>query len=779
MVQSENTNSYPKKIAFIGNYLPRRCGIATFTTDLLTAVGKEYPEGECWAVAINDIPEGYQYPSRVRFEINQPVLQEYRLAADFLNISRVEGICLQHEFGIFGGENGSHVLELLSNLRMPVVTTLHTVLQEPGREQKNIFKSIAKFSDRLAVMSRRAAKILQAVYGVPPEKISVIPHGIPDIPFVDPNYYKDQYGVEGRKVILTFGLLSPNKGLETVIDALPAVVRRHPEVVYIVLGATHPNVKKENGEAYRMSLQRRAKELGVGDYIMFHNRFVDQNELCEFLGAADIYVTPYLNREQIVSGTLAYAMGSGKAIISTPYWYAEEMLADKRGRLVPFKDARALSLEVNDLLEKEIERHSMRKRAYKFCRNMVWQEVARNYLQVFAGIKRKRERSPSPTMMSRPMQTASRELPQPKLDHIIRLTDGVGILQHAKFIVPNRWHGYCVDDNARALIAVMLARHLVADAETITNLACTYIGFLHHAFNEQSGRFRNFMGYDRRWLEPVGSEDSHGRALWGLGEAVKLSTSDNIQAAAQELFENALRLITDFKSPRAWAFAINGIHAYLNRFGGDSQVRRILKNLADKLMLLYRENAEEDWPWIEDTVTYANGKIPQALIISGRALDNPEMLKAGLCSLEWLMKIQTDSKGYFVPVGNNGWYPRGGEKARFDQQPIEALDMIEACREAYEATCDSNWLNHGHRCLEWFLGRNDMNEPLYDHKTGGCCDGLGLDGPNRNQGAESTLVCFLSLLNLNQLRTRRISLETSGEHHAVNSEQGVLYGKSK
>ncbi len=775
MLQSESSHPSPQKIALIGNYLPRRCGIATFTTDLLTSLEAVNPSGECWAVVMNDVEEGYRYPRQVRFELNQRIPAEYRLAADYLNMNRVEVICLQHEFGIYGGENGAHVLDLLNNLRMPIVTTLHTALRAPNAGQLNVMRRIARLSDRLVVMSRHAVQILQEVYGVPAGKIAMIHHGIPDVPFVDPNFYKDQYGVEGRKVILTFGLLSPSKGIETMIDALPDVVRRHPEAVYIILGETHPHVRMNQGETYRLALQNRARQLGVGDHLIFHNRFVDLSELCEFLGAADIYVTPYLNREQIVSGTLAYALGSGKATVSTPYWYAEEMLAQGRGRIFPFRDAAALAEQVTDLFDREVERHAMRKRAYTFCRSMVWHEVARRYLTIFGEVKRERESRPRPVFRTRTMDTAMRETPLPKLDHIVRLTDNVGILQHATFIVPNRDHGYCTDDNARALIAVLKAGNVVADADALTNLACTYLGFLYHAFDAEKGRFRNFMGYDRRWLEEAGSEDSHGRALWGLGEAVALAGSDDIRSAAQNLFESALPPLVDFSSPRSWAFALVGIHSYLQRYGGNSNVRRIRKTLATRLLRLYHENATDEWPWIEDIVAYANGKISQAFILCGRSLGNPAMIKAGLSSLAWLLEIQTDPQGHFVPVGNNGWYRRGGAKARFDQQPIEALAMIEACQSAYEETEDSSWFGHAQRCLEWFLGRNDLNVPLYDLKTGGCRDGLQADGPNRNQGAESSLCCFMSLLNLNQLLGRRMSAEVSAELTSITPQEAVVY----
>ncbi|GAB4342695.1 MAG: glycosyltransferase family 4 protein [Candidatus Abyssubacteria bacterium] len=740
-----------RTIALIGNYLPRRCGIATFTSDLLEALSATTPQTDYWAVVMNDVPEGYRYPRRVRFELNQKSLADYRLAADFLNMNHVDVVCLQHEFGIFGGENGSYILELIANLRMPVVTTLHTVLTNPTSGQKAVLDRIARISDKVVVMSHKAETVLREVYNVPAEKIAVIHHGIPDVPFVDPNYYKDQFGVEGRRVILTFGLISPGKGIEHMIDALPMVVKEYPETTYIVLGATHPHVQKEQGERYRLSLQRRARELNVADHVIFHNRFVDLKELCEFIGAADLYVTPYLNKEQIVSGTLAYSLGAGKAVVSTPYWYAEEMLRDGRGRIVPFKDSAALAEQTLDLFGNEVERHAMRKRAYTFCRNMVWAEVARAYLEVFSEIKERRERHPRVVFQAKTLQENTLELPALRLDHLKRMTDDVGMLQHAKFIVPDRSHGYCTDDNARALIVTLMAQDFVPDGDELNELACRYIGFLQHAFNEKTAKFRNFMGYNRAWLEETGTEDCHGRAIWGLGMAVAFSKLDSLTEVALNLFEAALPVMSDFRSPRAWAFGLVGIHAYLRRFSGDSEVRRVRAALADKLFELYKNTATDDWPWIEDKLAYANGKISQALLLSGQWLQHGEMVAAGLRSLGWLVDVQTDPKGHFVPVGNNGWYARNGHRPRFDQQPIEAHNMIEACIEAYNITGDEKWTSAAQRCLEWFLGRNDLNVPLYDYKTGGCCDGLTPDGANRNQGAESTLAWLLSLLNMYSL----------------------------
>jgi len=716
-------------------------------------------------VALNDVPEGYAYPAQVRFEINQKRLSDYRLAADFLNMKQVDVVCLQHEFGIFGGTHGAYITDLICNLRMPVVTTLHTVLKEPQDAHRTNIEQVGRFSDRLVVMSRKAKALLQDVYGIAAEKIVLLPHGIPDVPFVDPNYYKDQFGVEGRKVIVTFGLLSPGKGIETMLDALPEVVRRHPETAYIVLGATHPHIAREQGEAYRHGLQRRARNLGVEDHVIFHNRFVDLEELCAFLGAADIYVTPYLNKEQIVSGTLAYALGTGKAAVSTPYWYAEEMLADGRGRLVPFQDPESLAEQIIDLLDNEVERHAMRKRAYRYCRHMIWKEVARKYLKVFVQVKSEREHRPRVVYRAATLQTRPLELPALQLDHLRRLTDHVGVLQHAKYIVADRDHGYCTDDNARALITILSAQELFLEEDDLTSLACTYLGFLLHAFNETTSRFRNFMSYDRRWLEEQGSEDSHGRALWALGMAIALSKSENLTAVALNLFEKALPAMKHFKSPRTCAFGLVGIHAYLKKFGGDAEIKRSGELLAERIFNLYEKNATDNWPWIEDILTYGNGRIPHALLLSGQWLGRKNIVDAGLRSLEWLVRIQTSSSGHFSPVGNHGWYPRGGEKARFDQQPLEALDMIEACIQAYRVTDDLKWIKEARRCFEWFLGRNDLNAPLYDYKTGGCCDGLSADGVNFNQGAESTLAWLLSLLHMHALQAS-LSSDTASNTRA-------------
>lgn len=762
-----------KTVVLLGNHLPRKCGIATFTTDLADAIAKEAPDTAVWAMAMNDRLKGYNYPSRVRFEISQGKLNEYDLAADFLNMSHVDVVCLQHEYGIFGGRKGSNIIELLQDIRMPVVTTLHTILKDPPSEEKKILMQLADLSDRLVVMSRRAVEFLRDIYNVPANKIVFIPHGIPDVPFTDPSFYKDKFGAEGKKVILTFGLLSPGKGIENMIDALPQIVNERPDVVYIVLGATHPNIKAERGEDYRIELQLRAKELGVDSHVMFHDRFVDLDDLCEFLGAADIFVTPYLSEAQITSGTLAYALGAGNATVSTPYWYAQEMLAENRGRLVPFDDPGALATQINDLFDNEVERHAMRKRAYMFCRQMIWKEVARQYLDTFELAKREGLKARVPAFKLKTLSVGRPNLPEINLDHFRLMTDDTGILQHAKFTVPNRSHGYCVDDNARALIVAVTAREIFPKDLPLKALTSTYLSFLDHAFNEETGRFRNFMSYDRQWLEETGSEDSHGRSVWGLGMAVAFCKDKGQLGIAVNLFHRSLGALQSIASPRAIAYSLIGLHAYLRQFGGDTRVRRLRQLLARKLMKMFSGNATDDWPWIEEVVTYDNARVPHALILSGQWLQDNEMLSVGLKSLQWLKNIQTAKEGHFAPVGNNGWYHKGGSMARFDQQPLEACAMIDACIEAFKITRDDGWVSYAHRLLNWYLGENDLRLALYDHTTGGCQDGLEPQGVNENQGAESTLAWLISLLTLHNHRGGG-ELETITESEKIEESGKVV-----
>ena len=741
-------SSQVQKVAFVGNYPPRKCGIATFTSDLLSAVAAEHPQTHCFAMPINEIKGGYTYPSVVHFEIEEQDLTSYQRAADFLNIGNVDVVCVQHEFGIFGGPAGGHVLALLRELRMPIVTTLHTVLRNPNTEQRKVMKELIARSTRLLVMTKRGQRMLEEIYHAPSDKIDLIPHGIHDIPFIDPNYYKDQFGVAGRTVLLTFGLLSPNKGIEQVLNAMPQILKEYPDIVYIVLGATHPNELREKGEAYRLSLERLAKRNNIQKSVIFYNRFVAIDELKEFIGAADLYVTPYLNEEQITSGTLAYAFGAGKAVVSTPYWHAAELLADGRGVLVPFGDAPAIVEAVTGLLKDDPRRHAMRKQAYKMGRDMIWSQTAQLYMHSFEQARLEGSALSRKSFATKTLDQQQHALPDLRLDHLLRMTDSTGLFQHAVFTVPNFSEGYCTDDNARAFILTVLLDEMEGDPGPVRAMATTYAAFLNHAFDPETRRFHNQMSFDRRWLDQKGSEDSHARALWALGTGAGRSPYRSFNMLSGQLFALALPSVADFTSPRAWAFTLLGIHEYLHRLGGDSFASQLRDTLTERLMGLFDRSAKPGWPWFESVLSYDNARLAHALIVSGHAAGQANVLERGLQTLRWLAEMQTAENGDFRPIGSDGFHQHGGPRALFDQQPVEAQAMVSACLAAYRITAEVWWYEEAQRAFDWFLGWNDLGLELYSLHTGGCHDALHVDRINQNQGAESTLAFLLSLAEM-------------------------------
>jgi glycosyltransferase involved in cell wall biosynthesis len=721
--------------------------VASFTSDLTDALEADAVDGDCIVVAMNDSDKQYHYRDRVRFEISETESASYRRAAAFLNVNAVDVACLQHEYGIFGGSSGSYVLDWMHELRMPVVTTLHTILADPTEAQRVVMDEVIRQSARLVVMTEQSALLLQRSHSVDSAKIDVIPHGIDAIPFAVGN--KDRFGVAGKSVILTFGLLSPDKGIEYVIDALPEILAQFPNTVYVVLGATHPHVKERHGETYRLMLENRAMRLGVQSHVHFDDRFVTPQELRECLAMADIYVTPYLNPEQTSSGTLAYALGCGKAVVSTPYRYAAELLADGCGELVPRRNSAAIAKAMISLLGDAQLRSSVCGRAAALGQTMQWPLVASKYRQSFerAVVDYGAARVGRSDLDMATRQTV--ELPEVKLSHLRSMTDSTGLLQHANYDVPCYEEGYCLDDNARALLlTTLLEDYGVQRTLEVRQLSARFLAFVSYSFDRSTKRFRNQMTYSRTWVAEPGPEDAHARAIWALGAVIGRSGDPGRQSLAGQLFHAGLAAVADFTSPRAWAFTLLGISEYLRAFRGDTFVQTLQTHLANRLVSSYEQVRADDWCWFETSVTYSNARLPQALIVVGRATQNADMLRVGLESLRWLVREQTSPKGHFSPIGSAGFWQRGAVKAEFDQQPLEACCMVSACLEAWRTTSSAVWLTEARRAFYWFLGDNHLEELIYDDATGGCRDGLHEDRVNQNQGAESTLAFLLALLEM-------------------------------
>ena len=737
-----------QRIAFIGNHLPRLCGIATFTHDLHRAVATARPDLATGVVAMTDPGGAYDYPKVVRMEIQDERVDDYIAAAEFLNNTGYDVVSLQHEYGIFGGPAGGNITELLSRLKMPVVTTLHTVLAKPTPTQRDVMQRIIDNSSKIVVMSEKGQQLLRSVHEVPAHKVEIIPHGIPDMPFRETHSAKAKLGFAGKTVILTFGLLSPNKGIEFMLDAMPEIVKSCPDAVYVILGATHPNLVRQQGETYRDGLKARVRDLGIQDHVVFFNQFVEQCTLLDFISMCDVYVTPYLNEAQMTSGTLAYSFGLGKAVVSTPYWHAKELLSDGHGILVPFADAKALGSEIAALLTNDVRRNAMRKQAYAASRSMTWPETAKRYLTVFENA---RERPwldvflPSAVVPVR----KTHAIPKMQTAHFLSLCDSTGILQHAVHSVPDRAHGYCVDDNARALLfASALANS--GEARLPDAITARFAAFIQHSWNPDTRRFRNFMSYERRWLEEAGSEDSHGRTLWALAECARNDTDPSRRRWAAALFKTALPVVEEFSSPRAWAFALLGLDAYCRLESGDTFANGMRKMLADRLVALFHANQRENWFWFEDVLAYDNARLSQALIQAGLATYTPTYVEVGLRSLRWLMSIQTTSSGHFRPVGSKSFGKVRQRPDAFDQQPVEACATISACLAAWRADKGVDWLAEATRTFGWFLGENDLQTALIDADTGSCSDGLHPDRANENKGAESVLSYLLGLVEIRQ-----------------------------
>lgn len=731
------------KIAYISTYPPRECGLATFNQNLVNALGlnPSYNSKKSFIVALNesDNLEEHAYPSEVKFVIRQQNQDDYIEAANFINNSEVDTCIIEHEFGIYGGNSGVFLLSLINKLKKPFITILHTVLKEPSFMQQTIIKEIAAKASKIVVMSKKAVLFLNSIYQIPSSQIKLIEHGVPDLEPVLNNDISQSDLFKNRKVLFTFGLISRNKGLETVIKALPKIVSQHPDVLYVILGNTHPGVVKHNGEEYRDSLKSLAKNLGVEKNVAFVNKFVSEEELHQYLTACYIYITPYLNEAQITSGTLSYAIGAGAAVVSTPYWHAQELLADNRGKLFDFKNDHELADILNTLLENDKKHKQLKENAYRYGLNLRWPAIGNVYLNVLENAlttEQKPQRAVPPIVDVESM-------PVLNLSHIVLLTDDTGIIQHARFGIPNLKEGYCIDDNARALIMALMAYNQDKNQKAL-KLMPVYLSFIQY-MQREDGNFRNFLSFNRNYLDEIGSEDSFGRTIWSLGYLICAGPNNSYREFGKELFSHSIPHFKNLKYIRGMANTIIGIAYYLNAHPGDELLITEINRLSNSLIKAYQQNKDGDWHWFEDILTYDNAILPLALLSHYEATGNIQSYEIAMESIEFLNSFSFKD-GYLNPVGNAGWMRKNGKNPIYDQQAIETMAMVLLYSKTFALTNDSKYLTLMHISYEWFLGKNSLHIPLYDFETQGCADGLQFNSVNRNQGAESTLAYFISHL---------------------------------
>ncbi|WP_295792497.1 glycosyltransferase [Mucilaginibacter sp.] len=753
------------KIAYISTYPPRECGIATFNQNLMRAINANFPERKSplnggFVVALNDSEsmQEYEYPDEVKYVIRQNHQKDYIRAANYINTSNADVCIMEHEFGIYGGESGIYILPLLNRLEKPLISILHTILKDPSYVQRIIIREIAEQSSKIIVMSKRAVEFLTTIYDVPADKIQIIEHGVPNVEASNPNPVKSLSQFKNHKVLLTFGLISRNKGLESVVRALPKIVETHPEVMYVVLGNTHPGVIKNSGEEYRDHLKTLAAQLNVSKHLSFINKFVSEEELVDYLAAADVYVTPYLNEAQITSGTLSYAVGAGAAVVSTPYWHATELLANGRGRLFDFKNADELSDIVVELLDQERVLGELKENAYEYGLHLRWPVIGAEYIRVA------QESCATHDFSDKILKNSIVDpeiMPKFSLTHVVRLTDDTGIVQHAKYGIPNLKEGYCLDDNARALIMALMAYQRSKSKEAF-ELLPIYLSYIHYMQTED-GNFRNFLSFDRRYLDEVGSEDSFGRTIWSLGYLIGCSGSNSYREFATEIFHKSFPHFKALKHLRGMANTIIGISLYLKVFPGDEGMVDEMVNLTTPLMDAFEKHQGEDWQWFEEKMTYDNAILPLALLHSCEITGNEKVKEVALKTMAFLDKL-TLSKGYLSPVGNDGWYYKGGKFPTFDQQAIETMAMVLMHFQAYTNFRKPQYIEKMFLCYKWFLGENTLRAPLYDHETKGCCDGLLPTGINRNQGAESTLAYLISHLTVLEAFELEYEYNRVGQH---------------
>lgn len=733
------------KITYISTYPPRECGLATFNKNLMNAISSEMTDEEITrqtkVIALNtDGKDDYDYPDEVKFVIRQQNLKDYAEAAVLINASDTDACILQHEFGIYGGESGIYVLPFISDLEKPLITILHTVLKEPSFQQKIIIQHLAKKSDKVVVMGKIAIKFLTEIYGVSRDKISYIEHGVPDVEAPEVNLVKSDPLFKNRTILLTFGLINRNKGLETVIRALPKIKEKHPDVLYVVLGNTHPGILKNSGEEYRDYLKQLAAELDVTGQLAFVNRYVAEDELINYLAAADIYVTPYINEAQITSGTLSYAVGAGAAVVSTPYWHAKELLVQNRGQLFDFNDDNKLADIVNMLLDDKDKLSAIKMAAYQYGLTLRWPVIGGKYRDI---IETAIENPDMNEKLIRQLEVVER-IPEFSLGYIKRLTDSTGIIQHAKYGIPNLKEGYCIDDNARALIMTLMA--IDTNEKEALELIPTYLSFIHY-MQTDDGNFRNFLNYSRQYVDETYSEDAFGRTIWSLGYLISNSPNQSYREFGEVLFRKSIPHFDNLQYLRGISNTLIGVSYYLRRHPSDKEMMNALQRLTARLVSAYDQFADAEWKWFEGFLSYDNAILPLSLLHSAAITRDKKVLSVAFEAISFLEGLTLTSK-YLNPVGNNGWYYKNGEMPLYDQQAIETMGMVLLYSQALQITGDTSYLKRIYSVYMWFLGENSLWAPLYDSETTGCSDGLQISGINLNQGAESTLAYLISHLSV-------------------------------
>ncbi|HSH51354.1 MAG TPA: glycosyltransferase family 4 protein, partial [Bacteroidales bacterium] len=654
------------KLAFIGTYPPRECGIGTFTNNLFKSmkinnniIGKK----GSYIIALNDNELTYPYPEEVKFTIRQEHQKDYLKASKFIKLSNAEICILQHEFGIFGGQSGMYILPLLHRIDIPLIVTLHTVLKTPSYNEKAVLQEICKMANKVVVMSHKAIEFLVNIYDVPAGKIALIEHGVPDIYF-NPEKSKKELKIENKKVILTFGFVGRNKGIETVIKALPKVVEKYPDLIYIVLGKTHPNVLRQSGEEYRIFLMRMVKNRNLEKHVIFLNNFVDEQDLFKYLYASNIYITPYLNEAQITSGTLSYAVGIGSAVISTPYWHASELLAGGRGRLFDFNDFEGLTSLLLELLDNPKLLNEMKSKASEYGRKITWPKTGNRYNNLAKKILKEGLHK----VKKEELEIDLLILPEFSLAHINRLTDDTGIIQHAKFGIPNLKEGYCLDDNARALLMVLMTYKQTKNMRAL-ELLPIYLSYIHYMQNTD-GTFRNFLSFSRNFMDEVGSEDSFGRTIWALGYLLANAPNDAYYQTGKVIFFKAVPNFEKLKSIRSIANTMIGISYYLKSNPSDYSMTERLQKMADTLIEHYEMNKTDNWKWFESLLAYDNGILPLALLHAAEILNNDKVTQVAIESMNFITE-NTFKENYLSIIGNEKWYYKDKERSVFAQQPVD------------------------------------------------------------------------------------------------------------